>query len=115
MSDPMVPTAAAPQESSAEALRNALDAGIATANARSAAPVAEDPPCIECEVRHAQKLYDAGDHTVQQIADLLRVPRTTIYGHLDPSTVGNRLTTTGEPKVLSAGFRTVTAQTPTNG
>lgn len=30
----------------------------------------------------AQQLYDARAHTVQQIADLLRVPRTTIYGHL---------------------------------
>ncbi len=62
MSDPTVPTAAAPQESSAEALWNALDAGIATANARSAAPEAKDPPCIECE--HAETQHDgSGCHT----------------------------------------------------
>ena len=27
--------------------------------------------------------YDAGEHTVQQIADIFSVPRTTVYGHLD--------------------------------
>lgn len=31
----------------------------------------------------AQQLYDTGERTVQQIADLFHVPRTTIYGHLD--------------------------------
>lgn len=31
----------------------------------------------------AQELYDSGERTVQQIAELLGVPRTTIYGHLD--------------------------------
>ncbi|WP_249354690.1 hypothetical protein [Rhodococcus oxybenzonivorans] len=30
----------------------------------------------------AQRLYDAGEHTVAQIADMLKVPRTTVYGHL---------------------------------
>jgi DNA invertase Pin-like site-specific DNA recombinase len=38
----------------------------------------------------AQKLYDAGDHTVQQIADLFSVPRTTVYGHLDAGSKGKR-------------------------
>ena len=38
----------------------------------------------------AQQLYDAGEHTVQQIADIFGVPRTTVYGHLDQSTVGSR-------------------------
>jgi DNA-binding MarR family transcriptional regulator len=30
----------------------------------------------------AQELYDARDKTVQQIADLFDVPRSTVYGHL---------------------------------
>jgi len=33
----------------------------------------------------AQQLYDACERTVQQIADLFSVPRTTVYGHLDPA------------------------------
>ena len=32
---------------------------------------------------HAQERYDAGNYTVQQIADLLKTPRPTIYGHLN--------------------------------
>jgi hypothetical protein len=35
-------------------------------------------------------LYDVGDHTVQQIADPLCVPRCTVYGHLDKTTIGRR-------------------------
>lgn len=35
--------------------------------------------------RLAQQLYDARDKTVQQIADLFGVPRSTVYGHLDKS------------------------------
>lgn len=31
----------------------------------------------------AQKLYDERDKTVQQIADLFSVPRSTVYGHLN--------------------------------
>ena len=38
----------------------------------------------------AQQLYDGGEHTVQQIADIFSVPRTTVYGHLDQSTIGSR-------------------------
>ena len=34
------------------------------------------------QVVHARELYAAGDHTVAQIATLLGVPRTTVYGHL---------------------------------
>jgi DNA invertase Pin-like site-specific DNA recombinase len=40
------------------------------------------------QARHAQRLYDGGQHTVQQIADLLRVPRSTVYGHLDRASTG---------------------------
>ncbi len=38
----------------------------------------------------AQRLYDGGEHTVAQIAAILTVPRSTIYGHLDKTTVGTR-------------------------
>jgi DNA invertase Pin-like site-specific DNA recombinase len=33
----------------------------------------------------AQQLYDAREKTVQQIADLFHVPRTTVYNHLTTS------------------------------
>jgi predicted transcriptional regulator YheO len=42
------------------------------------------------EAELAQQLYDAGTKTVQQIADLFDVPRTTVYGHLDKTTIGKR-------------------------
>jgi DNA invertase Pin-like site-specific DNA recombinase len=35
------------------------------------------------QIALAQRLYDAGEHTVAQIAGMLKVPRTTVYGHLD--------------------------------
>jgi DNA invertase Pin-like site-specific DNA recombinase len=38
----------------------------------------------------AQQLYDAGKHTVQQIADMFGVPRSTVYGHLDKTCIGVR-------------------------
>ena len=50
------------------------------------------------QVALAQQLYDAGERTVQQIADLLNVPRTTIYGHLDPARNGKRPTVQHGPK-----------------
>ncbi|MEV4283192.1 recombinase family protein [Actinoplanes xinjiangensis] len=34
----------------------------------------------------AQQMYDAQDKTVQQIADLLSVPRSTVYGYLNRGT-----------------------------
>lgn len=39
---------------------------------------------------HAQELYDAGNYTVQQIADLLKTPRSTIYGHLNKESIGRK-------------------------
>jgi DNA invertase Pin-like site-specific DNA recombinase len=56
------------------------------------------PKLTPAQALHAQELYDAGDHTVQQIADLLTVPRSTIYGHLDKTTIGQRPTGTHVPK-----------------
>jgi DNA invertase Pin-like site-specific DNA recombinase len=32
------------------------------------------------QIALAQQLYDAGERTVQQIADIFKVPRTTLYG-----------------------------------
>ena len=46
----------------------------------------------------AQQLYDAGEKTVQQIADLFGVPRSTVYGYL------NRDTTT-RPRPSTGGRR----------
>ncbi|WP_022886895.1 recombinase family protein [Glaciibacter superstes] len=39
---------------------------------------------------HAQEFYDAGNHTVQQIADLLKTPRSTVYGHLNKESIGRK-------------------------
>jgi DNA invertase Pin-like site-specific DNA recombinase len=44
----------------------------------------------------AQDLYDAGKHTVQQIADMFSVPRSTVYGHLDKASIGRRPQPAGE-------------------
>ncbi|WP_260328607.1 recombinase family protein [Streptomyces sp. Ag109_O5-1] len=41
------------------------------------------PKLTEDQATLAQQLYDAREKTVQQIADLLGVPRSTVYGHLD--------------------------------
>jgi DNA invertase Pin-like site-specific DNA recombinase len=38
----------------------------------------------------AQQLYDARDKTVQQIADILRVPRSTLYGYLTTGTTNRQ-------------------------
>jgi len=42
------------------------------------------------QIAVAQQLYDAGEHTVQQIAAIFNVPRTTVYGHLDDASKGRR-------------------------
>ena len=41
------------------------------------------PKLTPAQAGHAQQLYDAGEHTVAQIAALLGVARTTVYGHLN--------------------------------
>jgi DNA invertase Pin-like site-specific DNA recombinase len=46
------------------------------------------------QIALAQQLYDAGERTVQQIADIFNVPRTTVYGHLEQSSKGKRTATT---------------------
>ncbi|HUR84360.1 MAG TPA: helix-turn-helix domain-containing protein, partial [Solirubrobacteraceae bacterium] len=42
------------------------------------------------QIALVQQLYDAGERTVQQIADIFKVPRTTVYGHLEASSKGKR-------------------------
>ena len=37
-------------------------------------------------IRQARAMYDAGEHTVQEIADTFAVSRPTIYRHLDTTT-----------------------------
>jgi DNA invertase Pin-like site-specific DNA recombinase len=41
------------------------------------------PKLTEDQAALAQRLYDAREKTVQQIADLFGVARSTVYGHLD--------------------------------
>ena len=61
--------------------------GLAAARARGRKG-GRRPRLTAEQIAHAQELYDAGEHTVQQIAGLLGVPRTTVYGHLDSDRVG---------------------------
>lgn len=72
--------------------------GLAAARARGRTG-GRRPRLSTEQARHAQRLYDDGQHTVQQIADLLRVPRSTVYGHLDRASVGRR----PQPTVALAG------------
>lgn len=62
---------------------NTLD-GLAAARARGRRG-GRRPRLSAQQAALAQQLYDARTHTVQQIADIVRVPRTTVYGHLDRS------------------------------
>lgn len=55
--------------------------GLAAARARGRVG-GRRPRLTTDQAKLAQQLYDAREHTVQQIADMLGVPRTTIYGHL---------------------------------
>ncbi|MDV6278258.1 recombinase family protein [Rhodococcus erythropolis] len=67
--------------------------GLAAARARGR--TGGRPPTLNTEqIRHAQHLYDAGEHTVAQIADLLGVRRTTLYGHLNTNTNTNKAAAT---------------------
>ncbi|MEU6899448.1 MULTISPECIES: recombinase family protein [Streptomyces] len=63
---------------------NTMD-GLAAARARGRVG-GRKPKLSEQQARLAQELYDKRERTVQEIADLFGVPRTTVYGHLDRST-----------------------------
>ncbi len=71
--------------------------GLAAARARGRVG-GRHPKLTPAQALHAQQLYDAGGHAVHQIADLLTVSRSTIYGHLDKATIGRRPTGTDVPK-----------------
>jgi DNA invertase Pin-like site-specific DNA recombinase len=75
--------------------------GLAAARARGRSG-GRRPKLDAEQVALAQQLYDAGDKTVQQIAALFSVPRTTVYGHLDPSSKGQRSTNARLPTSTGA-------------
>lgn len=56
--------------------------GLAAARARGRKG-GRRPRLSPAQVADAQQKYDSGDWTVQQIADLYGVPRTTLYNHLN--------------------------------
>lgn len=56
--------------------------GLAAARARGRHG-GRRPKLTPEQAAHAQQLYDGGEHTVAQIAALLGVARTTVYGHLN--------------------------------
>jgi DNA invertase Pin-like site-specific DNA recombinase len=63
--------------------------GLAAARARGRKG-GRRPKLTPEQAIHAQELYDAGNYTVQQIADLLKTPRSTIYGHLNRESIGRK-------------------------
>jgi DNA invertase Pin-like site-specific DNA recombinase len=65
--------------------------GLAAARARGRSG-GRRPKLTTAPATLAQQLYDGGEHTVQQIADMFHVPRSTVYGHLDKATIGKRPT-----------------------
>jgi DNA invertase Pin-like site-specific DNA recombinase len=63
--------------------------GLAAARARGRKG-GRRPKLSRDQVRQAQRLYDEGEHTVQEIADMFGVKRGTLYGHLDQASIGTR-------------------------
>ncbi len=63
--------------------------GLAAARARGRKG-GRRPKLTPSQTRQAQRLYDEGEHTVQQIADMFSVKRGTLYGHLDQTSIGGR-------------------------
>lgn len=55
--------------------------GLAAARARGRQG-GRRPKLTEQQAQVAQRLYDAREHTAQEIADMFGVARTTLYGHL---------------------------------
>lgn len=63
--------------------------GLAAARARGRAG-GRPPRLTSGQAALAQQLYDARDKTVQQIADIFRVPRSTVYGYLGGKTTARQ-------------------------
>lgn len=56
--------------------------GLASARARGRVG-GRRPKLTEDQAALAQRLYGEWEKTVQQIADMFGVPRSTVYGHLN--------------------------------
>ncbi|MEU9310846.1 recombinase family protein [Streptomyces sp. NPDC048256] len=67
---------------------NTMD-GLASARARGRVG-GRRPKLTTQQAALAQDLYDKREKTVQEIADLFNVPRTTVYGHLNRSAASAR-------------------------
>ncbi|MFG3173604.1 recombinase family protein [[Kitasatospora] papulosa] len=67
---------------------NTMD-GLAAARARGRVG-GRRPRLSDEQATLAQELYDKREKTVQGIADLFGVPRTTVYGHLNRSSSNSR-------------------------
>jgi DNA invertase Pin-like site-specific DNA recombinase len=63
--------------------------GLAAARARGRKG-GRRPKLTPAQVQQAQRLYEEGQHTVAEIAAMFGVPRSTVYGHLDHTTIGRR-------------------------
>lgn len=63
-------------------IRERTMAGLAAARARGRLG-GRRPKLSDRQIAVARKMYDSREHTVQQIADTLRVSRGTVYRHLD--------------------------------
>lgn len=66
-------------------IQERVNAGLVAARARGKVG-GRKPKLTPDQAALAQRLYDAREHTVQQIADMFSVPRSTVYGHLDRKT-----------------------------
>ncbi|HEX3731532.1 MAG TPA: recombinase family protein [Mycobacteriales bacterium] len=63
--------------------------GLAAARARGRTG-GRRPTMTPAKIKSAQQLYNAGEHTIAEIAETLGVSRATLYRHLDPDHVGTR-------------------------
>ncbi len=86
---------------------NNVREGVAAARTRGRKG-GRPPKLTDDQVQLAQQLYDGGEHTVVQIADMLGVPRTTVYGHLNKAAAAKTtgtvsLATTPEPAAPESG------------
>lgn len=61
--------------------------GLASARARGRVG-GRRPKLTTDQAELAQQLYDARETSVQQIADMFNVPRSTVYGHLEKTKTG---------------------------
>jgi hypothetical protein len=64
--------------------------GYARASTADQNPGHQMPKLTAGQAALAQQPYDAREKTVAQIPELFGVPRSTVYGHLDPAAVGAR-------------------------